>query len=159
MKESAHGFAGIFERVKFDLSTWHVPFRLPPVEEQGIRLAAMPDIAALKFDAVIHRKEEKDFRDIHALLSRYSLAEMLDFYRERFPHHNVRIAIDHLAAAFSADRQQPIQLIKPMAWEQVTDEIALAIQHHLADLKAQQVKKEEERLQKLRDELEKKKKP
>lgn len=118
----------------------------------------MPDIVALKFDAIIHRKGEKDFRDIHALLSHYSLAEMLDFYRERFPHHNVRIAVDHLAAVPSADRQQPVQLIKSVTWEQVVNEIMEAIKLHLSDLKMQQVKKEEERHQHLRDEIEKRKK-
>lgn len=53
MKESPHGFAGIYEGVKLDLYTWNVPFLLPAVEREGIRMAAIPDIVALKLDAAV----------------------------------------------------------------------------------------------------------
>ncbi len=102
LKESPHGFAGIYEGVKLDLYTWNVPFLLPSVEMEGIRMAAMPDIVALKLDAVIEWKEEKDYRDIHALLSKYSLAKMLAFYKERIPHRDLRLVVDHLSAAPAA---------------------------------------------------------
>ena len=102
--------------------------------------------AALKLDAVINRKEEKDFRDIHALLSVYSLAELLTFYRERILHRELRLVIDHLAAAPAADRQASIELFKPVEYESVANDIILAIQNHLAFLKAEQTRLAEERL-------------
>jgi hypothetical protein len=83
LKMSPHGIAGFYHNVKIDLYTWHVPFLLPPIEEEGMRMAALPDIAALKLEAVVNRKEEKDFRDIHALLSVFSLVELLEFYHAR----------------------------------------------------------------------------
>lgn len=155
LKESPHGFAGYFEGVKLDLYTWNVPFLLPPVETDGLRIAALPDIAALKLDAIINRKEEKDFRDVHALLSVYSLAELLTFYRERIPGRDLRLVIDHLAAAPAADRQAPIVLLKPIGYENVAADIVHAIQNHLAFLKTEQIRLAEERLRHRLDTLKK----
>jgi predicted nucleotidyltransferase len=56
-----------------------------------IRLADLPDIAALKMEAIINRKEEKDFRDIHALLQKFKLADLLVFFSERYPHFSPRL--------------------------------------------------------------------
>ncbi len=157
IKESPHGFAGVFDEVKLDLYTWNVPFLLPSIESDGLRMAAMPDIAALKLDAIINRKEEKDFRDVHALLSIYSLAELLAFYRERIPHRDLRLVIDHLAAAPAADRQQSIVLLREIDYAEVTEKILQAIRSHLAGLKAEQSRLAEERLQERLTNLKKKK--
>lgn len=157
MKESPHGFAGVYERVKLDLYTWNVSFLLPPIELEGMRLAALPDIAALKLDAIVNRKEEKDFRDIHALLSVYSISELLTFYRERIPHRDLRLVIDHLAAAPAADRQQPVMLLRQIDYSEVSDDILEAIRHHLAALKDEQTRLAEARLQQRGDEIKKRK--
>lgn len=156
MKESPHGFAGIFEGVKLDLYTWHVPFLLPAVESEGMRMAAIPDIVALKLDAAIERKEEKDFRDIHALLSIHPLAELLAFYKDRIPHRDLRLVVDHLAAAPAANRQPSIVLLRQTEYETVASEIIQAIQQHIADMKATQIRLADERLR-LRTEALKKK--
>lgn len=155
LKESPHGFAGFSKSVKLDLYTWNIPFLLPPIEADGLRMAALPDIAALKLDAIISRKEEKDFRDVHALLSVFSLAELLTFYRERIPHRDLRLVIDHLAAAPAADRQESIGLFKPVEYDTVAADIILAIQNHLAFMKAEQTRLAEERLRQRLDNLKK----
>lgn len=157
MKESPHGFAGVYQAVKLDLYTWNVPFLLPPIESEEMRLAALPDIAALKLDAIVNRKEEKDFRDIHALLSVYSIGELLTFYRERIPHRDLRLVIDHLAAAPAADRQQPVKLLHQIEYSEVADNIVEAIRNHIAALKDEQTRLAEARLQQRIDELKKRK--
>lgn len=157
IKESPHGFAGVYQAVKLDLYTWNVPFLLPPIQSEEMRMAALPDIAALKLDAIVNRKEEKDFRDIHALLSVYSLGELLAFYQERIPHHDLRLVIDHLAAAPAADRQQPVMLLRQIDYSEVADDIIQAIQRHIAALKDEQTRLAEARLQQRIDEIKKKK--
>ena len=102
-----------------------------------------------------NRKEEKDFRDVHALLSVYTLGELLDFYRERIPGRDLRLVIDHLAAAAAADRQQPVILLKPAEYEQIAADIIRAIQEHLAFLKAEKSRQAEERLRQRLDTLKK----
>ena len=158
IKIAPHGLSGFFEGVKIDLYTWHVPFLSPVEELEGIRMAALPDIAALKLDAIIERKEEKDFRDIHALLGVYPLSELLDFYRERIPHRDLRLVVDHLAAAPATNRQQSIELLRPLDYSVVSSAIIHAIQAHIASLKNQQLRKAEERLQNRLDQIQKRKK-
>jgi predicted nucleotidyltransferase len=67
-----------------------MPFLLPPIETEDIRLAALPDIAALRLEAITNRKEEKDFRDVHTLLQQFSLEELLnlDLFIVRDAHFN-----------------------------------------------------------------------
>lgn len=157
MKESPHGFAGVYKAVKLDLYTWNVPFLLPPVESDGMRLAALPDIVALKLDAIVNRKEEKDFRDIHALLSAFSLSELLTFYRERIPHRDLRLVIDHLAAAPAADRLQPVKLFRQIDYSEVSADILQAIRSYLTTLKIEQTRLAEARLQQRLEEIKKRK--
>lgn len=147
MQETKHGFAAVFEQVKLDLYTWPVPFKLPPLEIENLRLATLEDIAALKLEAIVNRKEEKDFRDVHALLSVFSLAQMLDFFRERIPSRDLRLVVDHLAAAPAAERSDAIALLKPIDFEVVAAEILKAIQEHLALLRAEHAHIAEQRLQ------------
>jgi Nucleotidyl transferase AbiEii toxin, Type IV TA system len=129
-KRSVHGYAAVYEQVKLDLYTWSVDFRLPAVEADDIRLAALPDIAALKMEAIINRKEEKDFRDLHALLQRFSLADLLQFFSERYPHFSARLVTDHLLAAPFIERDQSIELLNDASWESIGSDITQAVQHY-----------------------------
>jgi hypothetical protein len=146
LKISPHGVAGFYENVKIDLYTWHVPFLLSPIEKEGIRMADLPDLAALKLEAIINRKEEKDFRDIHALLGIFSLAELLIFYQQRIVGRDSRLVVDHLAAAPAADRLEPMTLLKSIPYETVSREILEKINDHLAQVKAEKERMAEDRL-------------
>lgn len=147
MKESKHGFAGVFEDVKIDLYTWGVPFQKPSLMSERMRLADMEDIAALKLEAIVNRKEEKDFRDVHALLSVFSLAQMLDFFKQRITHRDLRLVIDHLAAAPAAERSDSIVLLKSIPYETVASDILQAIQQHFDFLRTEHARLAEQRLQ------------
>jgi hypothetical protein len=146
LKMSPHGIAGFYHNVKIDLYTWHVPFLLPPIEEEGMRMAALPDIAALKLEAVVNRKEEKDFRDIHALLSVFSLVELLEFYHARVAGRDPRLVLDHLSAAPAVDRSEPVTLLKNTSYEQVSEDLLNAIRNHIALVKMEKERQAEDRL-------------
>lgn len=155
LKKSAHGMALMYEGVKLDIYTWGVPFLLPSIEIEDIRIADLADIAALKLEAIINRKEEKDFRDIHALLQRFSLSELLRFFHQRYPHHSIRVPIDHLMAASFVERDRSIELIKPIEWSEVTAEIEASIRDFYLKKKKERAAKDaqqlHERLAKIRD--------
>lgn len=112
-----------------------MPFLLPAVESNGIRLAAIEDVAALKLDAIVQRKEEKDYRDAHALLSRFSLSRLLTIYREHYPNNSSRIVVDHLAAVEHIPHDDSIWLLRPASWELVVRDIQSAIQDYFSELK------------------------
>lgn len=146
LKESSHGFAGVYQNVKLDLYTWPVPFLSPLIETAGIRMAHLEDIAALKLEAIVNRKEEKDFRDIHALLSVFSLAQLLDFFKLRIPSRDLRLVVDHLAAAPAANRLESISLLKVIDYKIISETILAAIRDHLAFLKNEHLRIAEENL-------------
>ena len=155
LRKSAHGFAAMYEQVKMDMYTWQMPFLLPAVETDGIRMAALPDIAALKLEAVSNRKEEKDFRDIHALLQRFSLAELLGFFRERYPNHSPRIVTDHLLAAPFVERDPTIGLFSSDPWEIIGADIVGAVTAFYEESTRNRARLEEERLRQRLDNLKK----
>lgn len=56
------------------------------VVEDGIRMAAIDDIVAMKLDVVARGGRKKDFWDLHELSMKYNVTEMLDFYERRYPY-------------------------------------------------------------------------
>ena len=61
------------------------PF-LEPAELFGfLRLAGLRDLAAMKMDVLQRGGRKKDFWDIHALHNQFSLDELFDAHRARYP--------------------------------------------------------------------------
>jgi predicted nucleotidyltransferase component of viral defense system len=52
----------------------------------GIRMASVDDIVAMKMNIVSRGGKKKDFWDLHHLLNYYSLAEMLSLHEKSLPH-------------------------------------------------------------------------
>ena len=73
------------ELVKLDLF-YTDPFVFPLKVEEGVRFSSIEEIAAMKFEVIANGGRKKDFWDIHELLERYTLNEMIDFYLQRNPY-------------------------------------------------------------------------
>src|SRR5690606_6972463 len=73
------------DNVKLDLF-YTDPFIRTPLIEDGIRLATLDEIIAMKIDVVQRGARKKDFWDLHELLSKYSLVEMLQLHEERYEY-------------------------------------------------------------------------
>jgi len=67
------------------------------VEANGIMLASVADIAAMKLVAIIQRGRRRDFIDIYHLLQRMDLKTMLDLARQKYPDFNVYLSLQALA--------------------------------------------------------------
>ncbi len=72
------------DAVKLDLF-YTDPFVFPLVEYDHIRMAAPEEIAAMKLEVVGRGGRKKDFWDLHELLARFTLTELLNFYFTRYP--------------------------------------------------------------------------
>ena len=77
------------------------------VVEDGIRMASIEDIVAMKLDVVAQGGRKKDFWDLHELSARYSVAEMLDFYERRYPYGFAREDILQALANFDRADAEP----------------------------------------------------
>jgi predicted nucleotidyltransferase component of viral defense system len=72
------------EVVKLDLYYSMDPFFQSAVEDEGIRMASLEEIIAMKVDIVQRGGRKKDFWDLHEVLPLYDINKMLDLHRQRF---------------------------------------------------------------------------
>ncbi|MNQ35531.1 hypothetical protein D3C85_490200 [compost metagenome] len=78
--------------VKLDLF-YTDPFIKDIVEVDGIRLASVEEIIAMKLDVVLRTGRKKDFWDIHELREKYSISDMFALHEKRYPYTHDREAL------------------------------------------------------------------
>ena len=89
------------------------------VLEQGLRLASVSDIAAMKITAIIGRGTKKDFIDIAFLLHHFSLEEILHFYAAKYNDSSVFMAMKSLAYFDDAEADPMPDMFVNQSWQQV----------------------------------------
>ena len=63
--------------VKVGMVSYPCPWIDLPIVEDGVRLASLNDIAAMKVSAIVNRGTKKDFIDLYTLLQHFALDESL----------------------------------------------------------------------------------
>jgi hypothetical protein len=58
------------------------------IQIDGIRLATIEEILAMKIDVISRGGRKKDFWDIHELIDDYSIEEMFAFHKQRYPYNH-----------------------------------------------------------------------
>lgn len=98
--------------IKLDLM-YTDPFISPIEINDGIRMASVKDIAAMKISAICGSGRKKDFWDIHMLLDHFELEELINFYFERHPYESTKKEVlDSLIKFAKADEYlDPICLL------------------------------------------------
>ncbi len=99
--------------IKFDIYYSMDPFFQDAVFNDGIRMASVEEIIAMKIDVVQRGGRKKDFWDLHQLLDRYSLSTMIDLHAKRFEWtHNKELILNNITGFKGADRDfDPICLM------------------------------------------------
>lgn len=59
----------------------------------GLRLASIEEIIAMKMDVILRTGRKKDFWDIHELKDNYSISEMIALHEKRYPYTHDRDAL------------------------------------------------------------------
>ena len=98
-----------------------------PLREENIVLASPKDIAAMKVNAAINRGTKKDFVDIFVLLQHYSLAEILAFYRQKYPDYSEYRALLSLTYFEDAETQDMPKLFINNTWDEMKQTIVTAV--------------------------------
>ena len=105
------------EAVKVDLY-YTDTFIRPLNEEEGIRLASVEDIIAMKLDVISRGGRKKDFWDLHELSCHYDIKTMLGFHKERYPYsHEKELIISKLSDFALADDDFDPECLKGKHWE------------------------------------------
>jgi len=118
---------GIINGVFIDIITHCYPFINPPVSEDKIRLASIPDIAAMKINAIITSGERlKDFVDIAYLSSFMSLNEIINAFLIKYPNSNPILALKALLFFNDINFNVEIALINgQLNWVKVKNRIEM----------------------------------
>lgn len=97
-----------------------------------IRFMSTEDIAAMKLAAILRRAEKKDFWDIAELLKHYSVKQLADFHRAKYPTRQLLIGIPQALTYFddAEDSPDPISL-KGQTWQSIKKTIQKGVRDFL----------------------------
>ncbi len=105
--------------VKVDFVNYKYPWLRDIKHEEGIRLVSLADIGAMKLGAITGRGKKRDFTDLFFLLKRYTLSELLGFYREKYPDGNEFLVLRSLTYFDDAEEDKELELFEKVDWSEV----------------------------------------
>jgi predicted nucleotidyltransferase component of viral defense system len=84
----------------------------------GLRLASIEEIIAMKMDVILRTGRKKDFWDIHELKDNYSILEMISLHEKRHPYTHDRDALKQKFIDFEdADGDFEPDCLRGKYWE------------------------------------------
>lgn len=134
--ESGHQKIGIFcyiDNIKVDIV--YTPFLpIASVESrQSIRIYSSADIAAMKIQAILGRAKKKDFWDLHELLKHFSLEQIIEWHKKKYPGQLLAISIPNAITYFiEANNSETPKSYKNQTWESVKKGISKAVSDYLS---------------------------
>jgi hypothetical protein len=105
------------DTVKTDLF-YTDPFIQPALQIGSYKLAAVEEIIAMKIDIVQRKARKKDFWDLDELLNSYSIDQMIDLHKQRYPYnHNEKLIRENFVDFERADDDFTPSCLKGKHWE------------------------------------------
>ena len=80
-------------------------------------------MAAMKINAIINRGTKKDFIDIDFLLERYSLAQILELYQQKYGVKDYQIALRCLSYFEDAENETMPRMLVKKDWKTIKSDI------------------------------------
>ena len=93
----------------------------------GISLAGLKDIAAMKLSAITGRGSKKDFIDIYFLLQKFSLKEQLELYIKKYPQGSGLIVLKSLSFFDDAEIEKQPKMLINISWNKIKQRIQTEI--------------------------------
>ena len=119
----------IVNQVKVDFVDYsRYPWIDEPVYGDGFVLASDKDIAAMKVNAIMGRGTRKDFIDLYALLQHYSLKQIMDFYRQKYPEFSEYRALLSMTYFDDAEMQDMPLMFIDTPWNEMKRTIIKAVE-------------------------------
>ena len=110
--------------VKLDLYYTTDPFVDPPLTRESIRMATLEEIIAMKVDVIQRTGRKKDFWDLHELLPRYSISDMIALHKKKYEYsHNDTLIRDNFINFIEADHDFEPICLRGNYWELIKEDI------------------------------------
>lgn len=127
VEKRVHTVLAYIQAVKVDLVLHRYPYLQPVETIDGIRLVSVPDIAAMKLNAITRRGVKKDFFDLAELLDRYTLEEMLQFFTDKYATVDIGFVVRSLTYFVEAEASKDPIMLKKITWDKVKQKINSAV--------------------------------
>jgi predicted nucleotidyltransferase component of viral defense system len=128
------GIFGFIDEIKVDIVRHHNFIHIQEaINEEGIRMFNDKDIIAMKLFAILRRGQKKDLWDIAELLKKYSIAEMINFYEEKYPDNSILVTIPTAIIYFedAENSPEPISL-KGQTWVGIKKTLQVKVREFLS---------------------------
>ena len=109
----------MIDEVKVDIVSNHSDWFSSSIETEGIRMAGLKDIAAMKLHAITNRGRKKDFIDLYFLLQHFSLKQMLELYEKKYPNNNLFFVIRSLSYFNDAEADSMPTMFIDVSWDKM----------------------------------------
>jgi len=113
---------GKLNTTKFSFFYYKYPLISETITFEGIQLASLSDIAAMKINALESRGTRRDFIDVYLLAKQFSLDEMLKFYDQKYGtlENNFYSIIRSLNYFDDAEKESEMpKMLIPISWDEV----------------------------------------
>lgn len=105
--------------VKLDLLR-HAYRMLEPVDKMSeVTLISLPDLAAMKLNAIANRGAKKDFFDLVELLKHFTIQQMLGYFSNKYPSTDPFTIIRSLAWFEDAESEPDPVALNGLTWTRV----------------------------------------
>jgi Nucleotidyl transferase AbiEii toxin, Type IV TA system len=110
--------------IKVDLFHVDLEMKLPPIIEDGMRLANLMDVAAMKMEAMVQRREKKDYIDLHFIFKKLDPLKCLEHFHQVDRYcspKSVAFALTEVESAVKNKSEMPTMLM-PVDWNEIENE-------------------------------------
>lgn len=121
----------VINGVKVDVVNYPYNWIGTPVVENGITIAGIEDIAAMKLSAITNRGTKKDFIDLFYLLDHYSLAELLNLYHTKYRDSQLFTVMKSLTYFEDAESDPMPRMNQDIEWNDVKLKISKEVTEYL----------------------------
>lgn len=107
------------DNIKVDFVNYRYPWITECKDIDGLRLASMEDIGAMKLNAITGRGAKKDFIDLYFLLQIFSFQDLFRFYTQKYDDGNVFLVKKSLVYFVDAEREEMPKMHSNVTWEEM----------------------------------------
>ena len=117
--------------VKVDFVNYSYPWLQGQLVFDGVRLAHIEDIGAMKLAAITGRGSRKDFVDLYFLLQKFSLRDLLGLYMSKYFDGSEYLVLKSLTFFDDAEKDSEISVTGNITWDNIKAGIINTVEEYL----------------------------
>jgi len=132
---SKNTLKGSIVQIQIDILAHRYPLISKPVTQENMTMLSLPDIIAMKLNAIATSGQRvKDFIDVYYLLDKYSISDMVDFYKTKYSQYNEVNILKSLVYFDDVDLSDWPQIIADpeLEWNKVRQGLIRATKEYMA---------------------------